>query len=205
MKIIFDHSKGHVTDDKVFCEVFCIPEDESPDDLLSLGWLPYPSFEIPYWYQSQSCRINSSKINLSYKRRKVISEINFEIKPYNSIKDEVDLFFKNFFSEKTFELEGPYESTSVNPDIQILKMYHKNEVIGYTRFQIFDQSILGFETSYNSNFPKLSLGKTLIIILAEYGKSIGKQYTYIYESYKDYFPYKLEITGAEYFEGEYWK
>ena len=27
---------------------------------------------------------------------------------------------------------------------------------------------------------------------------------FIYESYDDYFPYKLEITGAEYWEGEKW-
>lgn len=205
MKILFDHSEGHIINDRVFCEVFCIPETESPDDLLELGWLPYPSFKIPYWYQSQSCRIDPSKIQLSYKRRKVISEIDFEVVPYSPIKNEVDTYFQNFFKQKSFKLDDSYNSNSKNPNIQILVLSHKKKIVGYIRFQIFEKNILGFESAYDLDLPKLSLGKTGIIILSEYGKSIGKKYTYVYESYKNYFPYKLEISGVEYFEGEYWK
>lgn len=205
MKILFDHSEGHIINDRVFCEVFCLPETESPDDLLELGWLPYPSFKIPYWYQSQSCRIDPSKIQLSYKRRKVISEIDFEVLPYTSIKNEVDTYFQNFFEQKSFKLNDSYNSNSKNPNIQILVLSHKKKIVGYIRFQIFEKNILGFESAYDLDLSKLSLGKTGIIILSEYGKSIGKKYTYVYESYKNYFPYKLEISGVEYFEGEYWK
>lgn len=205
MKILFDHSEGHIINDRVFCEVFCLPETESPDDLLELGWLPYPSFKIPYWYQSQSCRIDPSKIQLSYKRRKVISEIDFEVVPYSSIKNEVDTYFQNFFEQKSFKLDDSYNSNSKNPNIQILVLSHKKKIVGYIRFQIFEKNILGFESAYDLDLSKLSLGKTGIIILSEYGKSIGKKYTYVYESYKNYFPYKLEISGVEYFEGEYWK
>lgn len=205
MKILFDHSEGHIINDRVFCEVFCLPETESPDDLLELGWLPYPSFKIPYWYQSQSCRIDPSKIQLSYKRRKVISEIDFKVVPYSSIKNEVDTYFQNFFEQKSFKLDDSYNSNSKNPNIQILVLSHKKKIVGYIRFQIFEKNILGFESAYDLDLSKLSLGKTGIIILSEYGKSIGKKYTYVYESYKNYFPYKLEISGVEYFEGEYWK
>lgn len=205
MKILFDHSEGHIINDRVFCEVFCLPETESPDDLLELGWLPYPSFKIPYWYQSQSCRIDPSKIQLSYKRRKVISEIDFEVVPYSSIKNEVDTYFQNFFEQKSFKLNDSYNSNSKNPNIQILVLSHKKKIVGYIRFQIFEKNILGFESAYDLDLSKLSLGKTGIIILSEYGKLIGKKYTYVYESYKNYFPYKLEISGVEYFEGEYWK
>lgn len=205
MKILFDHSEGHIINDRVFCEVFCLPETESPDDLLELGWLPYPSFEIPYWYQSQSCRIDPSKIQLSYKRRKILSEIDFEVVPYSSIKNEVDTYFYNFFEQKSFKLNDSYDSNSRNPNIQILVLSHKKKIVGYIRFQIFEKNILGFESAYDLDLSKLSLGKTGIIILSEYGKSIGKKYTYVYESYKNYFPYKLEISGVEYFEGEYWK
>ena len=78
MKIIFDHSQGHVINDRVFCEAFVIPENETYDDLIELGWLPNVQPPI-YWYQSQSCRINYSKISLSYKRRKIISQLEYKI------------------------------------------------------------------------------------------------------------------------------
>ena len=40
MKIIFDHLHGHVKDDRVFCESFVIPEGETEEELLELGFLP---------------------------------------------------------------------------------------------------------------------------------------------------------------------
>jgi hypothetical protein len=40
MKIIFDHLHGHVKDDRVFCEAFVIPEGETEEELLGLGFLP---------------------------------------------------------------------------------------------------------------------------------------------------------------------
>ncbi len=36
MKIIFDHSHGHVINNRVFCESFVIPEGESEDFLLEM-------------------------------------------------------------------------------------------------------------------------------------------------------------------------
>lgn len=205
MKLIFDHSAGYVINDKVFCEVYCLPENETSDELLDLGWLPTTLSNVPYWYQSQSCRIDPSKIQLSYKRRKVISEINFEVLPYNSIKTEVDTYFRNFFEQKSFDINDSYDFNSKNPNLQVLILFHKKKIVGYIRFQSFEKNLLGYESSYDSDLSKLSLGKTGIIILSEYGKSIGKKYTYVFESYKNYFPYKLEISGVEYFEGEYWK
>ena len=82
MKIIFDHSEGHVINEKVFCEVYCLAENETPDELLELGWLPTSLSNTPYWYQSQSCRINSQKVSLSQKRRKILSFLNYEIFEY---------------------------------------------------------------------------------------------------------------------------
>jgi hypothetical protein len=48
------------------------------------------------------------------------------------------------------------------------------------------------------------LGKDAILSLSNYGKTQNKNLLYIYESYENYFPYKLEITGCEYWEGEKW-
>jgi hypothetical protein len=205
MKIIYDHSKGHIDDDRVFCEVFCLPETETNDDLLELGWLPYTSLQIPYWYQSQSVRINPNKISLSYKRRKIISELKYEILDYQSHKKEVDEFFYQYFDKKSFDLKKSYDTNSINVNIEIMRISHMDNTVGMVRFQTFERNVLGFETAYDLNLTKFSLGKTAIILLAQETNLRGKKHVYIYESYQNHFSYKLEISGVEYWEGEYWK
>ena len=204
MKIIYDHSKGHVINDRVFCEVFCLPETETNDDLLDLGWLPYPSFQIPYWYQSQSVRIDPSKISLSYKRRKIISELRYEIFDYTSQKNEVDEFFYDYFDKKSFDLKNSYDTNSVNPNIEIMRIIYQDRTAGFVRFQTFERNILGFETAYDLNLADFSLGKTAIILLAQETALREKNYLYVYESYQNHFSYKSDIVGAEYWEGEKW-
>jgi len=203
MKIIFDHSQGHVINDRVFCEAFVIPENETYDDLIELGWLPNVQPPI-YWYQSQSCRINNSKISLSYKRRKIISQLEYKILQYEGIKEEVDSFFYDYFDNKKLDLKKFYDLNSQFSNIQVMKVTKDDKVVGYTRFQNLTRNNLGMETAYDLNFPRLSLGITSILLLSDYTRLQNKNNLYIYESYNDYFPYKMEIPGIEFWEGEKW-
>ena len=203
MKIIFDHSQGHVINDRVFCEAFVIPENETYDDLIELGWLPNVQPPI-YWYQSQSCRINNSKISLSYKRRKIISQLKYKIFKYEEIKEEVDSFFYDYFDNKKLDLKKFYDLNSQFLNIHVMKVTKDDKVVGYTRFQNLVRNNLGMETAYDLNFPRLSLGITSILLLSDYTSLQNKNNLYIYESYNDYFPYKMEIPGIEFWEGEKW-
>jgi hypothetical protein len=85
-----------------------------------------------------------------------------------------------------------------------MEVKHEGNIVAYTRFCNLDEVILGFETAFVLSNPRFSLGVSCILLLSQFGKSIGKNYTYIYESYPEYFPYKMDITGAEYWEGERW-
>lgn len=202
MKIIFDHSHGHVIDNRVFCEAFVIPEGESEDFLLENGWLP--SVQPPiYWYQSQSIRINSDKIVLNRKQRNTFSNVKCEIHDYDN-QPEVDLFFFDFFVRKDLELQDFYKKNSEYFRLKVLTVKLNDEVVANTRFIQYPNSILGIESSYKPNLPKHSLGINSILLLSDYGKTQGIKYTYIYEGYKDLFPHKLTITGSEYWEGEKW-
>jgi hypothetical protein len=203
MKIIFDHSQGHVINDRVFCEAFVIPENETYDDLIELGWLPNVQPPI-YWYQSQSCRINYNKISLSYKRRKIISQLEYKILKYEGIEEEVDSFFYDYFDNKKLDLKKFYDLNSQFSNIQVMKVTKDDKVVGYTRFQNLTRNNLGMETAYDLNFPRLSLGITSILLLSDYTRLQNKNNLYIYESYNDYFPYKMEIPGIEFWEGEKW-
>ncbi len=203
MRIIFDHLYGHVQDDRVFCEAFVIPEGESEEELLALGFLP--NIQPPlYWYQARSCRINNDKVILSYKRKKLLSQLEIEIIPYTENKKDVDLFFEEYFKWKGFDILDYYNNNSNYPNLKVMRVKFNNEVVAYTRFREFENVILGLETSFIHTELKFSFGKDSILLLSNYGKSKDKNYVYIYESYRDFFPYKSEITGAELWEGEKW-
>jgi hypothetical protein len=203
MKIIFDHLHGHIKDNRVFCEVFVIPEEETEEELLELGFLPNVQPPI-YWYQAKSCRINNEKVVLSHKRKKLLSQLEIEVMSYSDNKKDVDLFFKDYFKWKGFDILEYYNNNSIYGDLKIMKVKLDNVVVGYTRFRELDNVLLGFETAFIHTELKFSFGKDSILLLSNYGKTQGKNYLYIYESYQDYFPYKLEITGAEFWEGEKW-
>jgi hypothetical protein len=203
MKIIFDHSKGHIKEDRVFCEAFVIPEGEKESELLELGFLP--NIQPPlYWYQARSCRINNDKVNLSYKRKKILSQLKIQIFLYKDIKKDVDSFFENYIQLKKLDMLSLYTNNSTFDDLKVMEVKYQDTVVAYTRFREFEKSLLGLETALTQNIPKFSLGKDAILLLSGYGKSQGKNLLYIYESYEDFFPYKMEITGVEYWEGEKW-
>ena len=203
MKIIFDHLHGYVKDDKIFCEAFAIPEGETEEQLLELGFLPNYQPSI-YWYQSQSCRINNEKVVLSNRRKKLLSQLKIEIIPYLENKKDVDLFFEDYFKWKGFNILGYYHNNSSYGDLKVMKVKLDNVVVAYTRFREFENVLLTLETAFIPTELKFSFGKDSILLLSNYGKTQGKNYLYIYEAYKDYFPYKLEITGVEFWEGEKW-
>jgi hypothetical protein len=203
MKIIFDHLHGYVKDDKIFCEAFAIPEGETEEQLLELGFLPNYQPSI-YWYQSQSCRINNEKVVLSNRRKKLLSQLKIEIIPYLENKKDVDLFFEDYLKWKGFNILGYYHNNSSYGDLKVMKVKLDNVVVAYTRFREFENVLLTLEIAFIPTELKFSLGKDSMILLSNYGKTQGKNYLYIYEVYKDYFPYKLEITGVEFWEGEKW-
>lgn len=203
MKIIFDHLHGHIKDNRVFCEVFVIPEEETEEELLELGFLPNVQPPI-YWYQAKSCRINNEKVVLSHKRKKLLSQLEIEVMSYSDNKKDVDLFFEDYFKWKEFDILEYYNNNSIYGDLKIMKVKLNNVVVAYTRFRELDNVLLGLETAFIHTELKFSFGKDSILLLSNYGKTQGKNYLYIYESYQDYFPYKLEITGAEFWEGEKW-
>jgi hypothetical protein len=203
MKIIFDHLHGHIKDNRVFCEVFVIPEEETEEELLELGFLPNIQPSI-YWYQAKSCRINNKKVFLSYERKKQLSQLDIEIISYIDNKDDVDLFFEDYYNRKGFDVMKNYINNSNYNDLKIMKVKLDNVVVAYTRFREFENVLLGLETAFIHTKLRFSFGKDSILLLSNYGKTQGKNYLYIYESYQEYFSYKLEITGAELWEGNKW-
>jgi hypothetical protein len=61
MKIIFDHLHGHIKNNRVFCEVFAIPEGETEEELLELGFLPNVQPPI-YWYKPKVVELTMKRL-----------------------------------------------------------------------------------------------------------------------------------------------
>ena len=107
-------------------------------------------------------------------------------------------------SKKKLEMKSFYDLNSQFFDIHVMKVTKDNEVVAYTRFQNLERNNLGMETAYHLKFPRLSLGVISILLLSKHTKLQNKNNLYIYESYSDYFPYKMEIPCVEFYEGEKW-
>jgi hypothetical protein len=106
---------------------------------------------------------------------------------------------------RNLSFQESYKKNSELFELKVMEIKLKNKVVAYVRFSEFDNVLLQTENAYDTNIGNgLSLGTNSMLLLSLYGNSIKKKYTYIYESYKDYFSYKMTIPNIEYWEGEKW-
>ena len=202
MKIFYNHDNGFNYDGRIFCEVSCLPEKESDDELLNEGWLPSME-DYGIWYQSRSCRLNMDDFYISHKRKNIINKLKIKNVDYKN-DNLIDNFFKNYYTEKGFHIFDLYTNCSIFFKISLIQVEYQNEIVGYARFTERDESNLFLNLSYSKKYPKLSLGTNLFFILSEYTKTQNKKYLYIYESYKDVYEYKESFTNVEIWNGTKW-
>jgi len=202
MKIFYNHDNGFNYDGRIFCEVSCIPEKESDDELLNLGWLPSME-DFGVWYQSRSCRLNIEDFYISNKRKNIINKLNISFKK-NKHDNKIDNFFKEYYMRKGFDVFDLYENCSNFFDTSTIQVEYENEIVGYARFTERNESNIFLNLSYSDKFPKLSLGTNLFFILSEYTKTQNKKYLYIYESYKGVYEYKESFKNVEIWNGTKW-
>ena len=80
MKIRISHLNGQydLSNHSDLCELFCKPENESPEYLFENGWLPTSNGE---WYQSRSSRVKiqpiSSRRKTQLKKIKISTDGDF--------------------------------------------------------------------------------------------------------------------------------
>ena len=202
MNLYFKHENGFLHDDRIFCEVCCIPDSETNEELLDGGWLPSME-EKNVWYQSRSCRLNLDKHVISSKRRYILNKLKIEIFDYDN-NQEIDLFFQKYYNSKKFEIFDLYQNCSEFFKIKIIKIKFENTIVGYGRFTEEKDSNIFLNLAYSDLFPKLSLGTNLFFILSEYTKTQNKKYLYIYESYDNLFNYKQNFENVEIWNGRKW-
>ena len=110
MKIYFKHDKGFMKDCRIYCEVCCVADAETDDELLDAGWLPSME-EKKVWYQSRSCRLNMDDFYISHKRKNIINRLKIKNVDYKN-DNLIDTFFKNYYIEREFDIFDLYTNCS---------------------------------------------------------------------------------------------
>jgi len=203
MKVLFKHENGFFINERIFCEVYCIPENESYDELLTQGWLPSME-ENGIWYQSRSCRICLDNFQISKKRNSVINKLQVSI--LNNCNDKlIDKFFKKYYENMGYDIFDLYNNCSDFFNPKILTIHYNNKLVGVARYIENIDSNLFLNLSYDLTLDKLSLGTNMFYILSNITKEQNKKYLYIYESYNDTFSYKLKLPNVEIWNGRQWE
>ena len=202
MRVQYKHENGFFINERVFCEVYCIPENESNDDLLNQGWLPSME-EMGIWYQSRSCRINMDYFTISKKRKYIIKKLNVSFLNENDSKI-IDNFFEDYYKIMGFDIMDNYHNCSKFFNPKILIIHHDKNMVGVARYIENNDSNLFLNLSYKNGYDKLSLGTNLFYILSDVTKKQNKKYLYVYETYKDAFSYKQKLPNVEIWNGREW-
>ena len=202
MRVQYKHENGFFINERVFCEVYCIPENESNDDLLNQGWLPSME-EMGIWYQSRSCRINMDYFTISKKRKYIIKKLNVSFLNENDSKI-IDNFFEDYYKIMGFDIMDNYHNCSKFFNTKILIIHHDKNMVGVARYIENNDSNLFLNLSYKNGYDKLSLGTNLFYILSDVTKKQNKKYLYVYETYKDAFSYKQKLPNVEIWNGREW-
>lgn len=202
MKIIFNHDYGFVKNERVFCEVYGFPDNETYDELLDSGWLPSME-DKNVWYQSKSCRLNIEDFIVTEKIKNFKDKINFSIENYDNQKF-IDNFFKRFYKEKNFDIYDLYDNCSKFFEIKVLSLKYNNELVALARFIECEYSNLLLSHSYITSSEVRSLGNYLLYLLEHVSKIQNKKYLYLYESYDDIFSYKQKFNNSEIWNGINW-
>ncbi len=202
MKVQFNHQNGFILNDRVFCEVYGTPENESDDELLNSGWLK--SFNIEnLWYQSRSCRIELSNFVISKKRKHIIKKLTCEVSDYIQNK-EIDDFFQEYYNYNNFDIMDEYYNCSKFFKLKMLYLRLNGKLVAVGRYVENKMSNVFLNFANNKDNLKLSLGTNLFYILADITKKQNKDYLYIYESYDNSFLYKQKLPNLNLWNGDKW-
>ena len=82
--------------------------------------------------------------------------------------------------------------------------YYKSDLIAFSCFEIFGDSIFGCQFAWNYKHPKLSLGKMQISFIHDYALKNDIKYIYLGLCYGKQCVYKAGFKSFEYWTGKDW-
>jgi len=233
MKIRFANVYGDTVDNVVFHTVpYALVEHGEEDLASSQGWnkMPYPPNKKiaeghkNIWTQLRLTRINLKKFKWRRGDSKIFNQIKqdyfYEIKPSIELSEEEirkarEVFFKYIKCKKFLKDESPKTLKAYNMEFEynclggdnrkVILHYYKSDLVAFSSFEVYPESICGLQFAWNYSHRKLCLGFLEKSILADLHKMEGKKYYYLGMSYGKECSYKKRFHGFEFWTGREWK
>lgn len=199
MKIRFDTTSG-VDTKKWECllAVSCTPDDETPDQLLSEGWLFDPITRD--WYMSRSVRIDLSKWSASDSA--INSTSNYDWREISAL-DDSDLEMLRSYRRERGIINYPHDTFKSCGTVKLEKGFSG---LGNCWYMVvhFGSSSLYPICAFDKLGTKTSPGKACWTRACQTSKERGAKYLYTYEGYGFASAYKASFSGFEWWDGANW-
>tara|TARA_Y100001938_G_scaffold37922_1_gene52340 strand:+ start:24006 stop:24881 length:876 start_codon:yes stop_codon:yes gene_type:complete len=177
------------------------------------------------WLQARLGRITSQeykpgRTTRAAKRKYLGNELTYRIsKPADLSETDKFKLHATFFSYIKFKGYSPeadvqtifgYQEYFKNFMIshvenrRIIMFYYKSDLIAFSCFEIFGDSIFGCQFAWNYRHPKLSLGKMQISFIHDYALKNDIKYIYLGLCYGKQCVYKAGFKSFEYWTGKDW-
>ena len=199
MKIKFDTTSG-VDTKKWECllTVSCTPDDETPDELLSGGWLFDPITRD--WYMSRSVRIDLSKWSASDSA--IDSTSCYEWKEISKLEDDDFEMLVSYRQERGI-INYPYDTFNSCGSVKLEKGFSKFGNCWYMTVQLESSAVYPI-CAFEKAGTKTSPGKACWTRACQTSKDRGANYLYVYEGYGHANAYKAASSGFEWWDGSRW-
>jgi hypothetical protein len=200
MRVVFDHINGFgkVSDqDFIYSQPHGVLEEgEKPSDALAQGWIPWDGD----WYNLRSVRLDLSRYKPHETTKRLAKKIQVDYKEFVDTPE-----YRNIY-QQYLDYHG-YERTITWEQLftgNVLCYYHKEELVGYSLVDVYDNVIVATQFVWNYEEPKLSLGRVAQYCECLLAETLGCKYVYILGGYEECCLYKGEFYGFEFWTGKEW-
>lgn len=199
MKIRFDTTSGVDTKNwECLLTVSCVPDGETPDELLAGGWLFDPI--TLDWYMSRSVRIDLSKWSAS--NSEVDSTTHYAWKEISKLEDS-DLETLGSYRRERGIINYPHDTFNSCGALKLEKGLSELGNCWYMTVH-FGSSALYPICAFEKSGTKTSPGKACWTRACQTSKDRGVSHLYVYEGYGSAAAYKSNFSGFEWWDGTRW-
>lgn len=199
MKIRFDTTSG-VNTKKWECllTVSCTPEGESPDELLSGGWLFDPITRD--WYMSRSVRIDLTKWSASESSAESVN--GYDWREISGLNDSDLQTLRSYRNERGI-IDYPHETFTSCGSVRLEKGFSHLGNCWYMTVDVGTSTLYPI-CAFGKSGTRTSPGKACWTRACQTSKDRGSRYLYVYEGYGPTNAYKAAVSGFEWWDGARW-
>lgn len=199
MKIRFDTTSGvYAKDWDCLVNASCLPDDETPDELLAGGWL-FDSVSL-YWYMSRSVRVDLAKWSLGDSASSAAEKYRWS--RIESLSHEDEELLSSYRRERNI-VNYRYDTFSQIGDVHIERGESSLGNCWHMTVHSGSSSIYPI-CAFEKMGTKTSPGKACWSRACQIAKECGSTHLYVYEGYGPVGAYKANSNGFEWWDGARW-